>query len=103
MSITQYLSLYPDGTIGFAKTEGGATRTAVSEQLERFSSFKTKAGGAGRTYGNWKADGDTVTIQWRGAFNNATWQGRVDPRTGKLTIRGAGILNEGDTLAYERQ
>lgn len=103
MSITQYLTLYPDGTVGFAKTEGGATRTAVSEQLERFSSFKTKAGGAGRTYGRWQADNNgNVTLQWQGAFGNATWQGKID-RTGKLVFPNAGILNEGSTQAYEKQ
>jgi hypothetical protein len=104
MSITHYLSLYPDGTVGFAKTEGGATRTAVTEHLERFSSFKNKAGGGGKTYGRWQADANgAVTIQWNGAFKNATWQGRLDPKTGKLILPGAGILKEGDTLAYEKQ
>jgi hypothetical protein len=103
MSITQYLTLYPDGTVGFAKTEGGATRTAVSEQLERFSSFKNKAGGGGRTYGRWQADNNgNVTLQWQGAFGNATWQGRMD-RNGKLVFPNAGILNEGSAQAYEKQ
>jgi hypothetical protein len=106
MSITHYLSLYPDGNVGFAKSEGGATRTAVTEHLERFSSFKNKAagGGVGKTYGRWQADANGgVTIQWNGAFKNATWQGRIDPKTGKLILPGAGILKEGDTLAYEKQ
>ena len=104
MSVTHYLSLYPDGTVGFAKTEGGATRTAVTENLERFSTFKNKQGGGGKTYGKWQVDGDgVVTIQWQGAFNNATWKGRVDPNTGKLSMPRAGILNEGATLAYEKQ
>jgi hypothetical protein len=106
MSITHYLSLYPDGTVGFAKTEGGATRTAVTENLERFSSFKNKtaAAAAGKTYGRWQVDADgVVTIQWSGAFKNATWQGRIDPKTGKLALPHAGILNEGQALAYEKQ
>jgi hypothetical protein len=104
MSVTHYLSLYPDGTVGFAKTEGGATRTAVTENLERFSTFKNKQGGGGKTYGKWQVDGDgVVTIQWQGAFNNATWKGRVDPNSGKLSMPRAGILNEGATLAYEKQ
>jgi hypothetical protein len=104
MSITQYLTLYPDGAVGFAKTEGGATRTAVTENLERFSSFKNKAGGGGKTYGRWQADANGgVTIQWSGAFKNTTWQGRIDPKSGKLVLPHAGILTEGDTLAYEKQ
>ena len=81
MSITHSLSLYPDGSVGFAKTEGGATRTAVTENLERFSSFKNKTAGApGKTYGRWQVDADgVVSIQWSGAFKNATWQGRNGP------------------------
>jgi hypothetical protein len=102
-SVTQYVSLFPDGSVGFAKSEGGATRTAVTEHLERFSSFKANQGGGTKTYGRWQQDGDTVTIQWQGAFGNATWQGRVNPQNGKLVIPRAGILKEGDTLEYERQ
>ena len=103
MSITQYVTLFPNGAVGFAKSEGGATRTAISEHLERFSSFKANHGGGARTYGRWQQDGDTVTIQWQGAFNNATWQGQLNPKNGKLVIPRAGILKEGDTLEYERQ
>jgi hypothetical protein len=103
MSITQYVTLYPDGAVGFAKSEGGATRTQVSEHLERFSSFKANQGGGAKTYGRWQQEGDTVTIQWQGAFANATWRGRVNPKNGKLVIPRAGILKEGDTLEYERQ
>jgi hypothetical protein len=102
-SVTQYVSLFPDGSVGFAKSEGGATRTAVTEHLERFSSYKNNQNNAGKTYGKWQQEGDTVSIQWQGAFNNATWQGHINPKNNKLVIRGAGILNQGATLEYERQ
>jgi hypothetical protein len=102
-SVTQYVSLFPDGTVGFAKSEGGATRTAVTEHLERFSSYKNNQNNVGKTYGRWQQDNDTITIQWQGAFNNATWQGQINPKNNKLVVRGAGILNQGATLEYERQ
>jgi len=104
MSITHYLTLYPDGSVGFEKTEGGASRTKVTENFERFRSWKEHQGQAGRTYGKWQADANGgVTIQWQGAFKNATWEGRIDPKTGKLVLPHAGILKEGEALAYEKQ
>jgi hypothetical protein len=98
--ITQYITLFPDGTVGYAKTEGGATRAAISEQLERFTSFKEKQGVRGKTYGQWKADGDTITIQWQGNFGGQAMQGRI--RNGKLVLK-AGVMESGAAVEFSRQ
>lgn len=102
LTITQYLTLYPDGTVGFAKSEGGATRTQVSESIERFSSFKNGPGNAGRTYGRWKATGNELTIQWQGAFGNQTMRGRVNTNTLDISLP-SGILSEGENVTFKRQ
>ena len=103
ISFTQTVALYPDGSVGYSKAEGGATRTQVTEHLERFSSFRNNAGNVNnKSVGRWQTDADgNVTIQFNAA--NKTWQGRVDPRTGKLVVPRAGVLNEGSTLIFERQ
>jgi hypothetical protein len=103
MAIYHTLTLYSDGTVGFEKGESGASRRMVTENLERFSSFKNHTGQKGKTYGKWEEDGGTVTIQWQGAFGNKQMQGRFDSKTMKLVVRGIGILEEGAAVTFERQ
>lgn len=100
MTITQYLILYPDGTVGWAKAEGGATRTQVSQHIERFSSFHHRPDLRGQTYGRWESDGTNVTIRWN-IWNNLVCRGRLEGN--KLRVEKMGILNEGSALDYERQ
>jgi hypothetical protein len=102
MSITQYLTLWPDGTVGWTKSELGASRTQVTDTLQRFSSFRTNPSAKGQTYGTWQATPDGVFIQWT-IWNGLRCQGRLNPATGALTVTGMGILSEGATLTYERQ
>lgn len=103
LNITQYVTLYSDGTVGFQKTEGAVTRRQVTDELAKFTHVREKQGEKGKTYGKWSADGNTITIQWEGAFGNRTMTGRADSRTMKMEVRGIGILEEGATVTFERQ
>jgi hypothetical protein len=102
MSYTQYVILYPDGTVSYAKAEGGATRAQVSESIERFTSFQTRPELKGQTHGTWQAQGNAIVIRWN-LWNNLVCRGQVDPATGKLQIEKMGVLSEGATLAFDRQ
>lgn len=103
MCITQYLTLYPDGTIGWAKSESGASRTQVTDCLERFASYQNNPQARGQTYGSWRADEQgNLQLQWS-IWNNLQCRGRYDAQTGKLTVEKMGILDEGVTLSYDRQ
>jgi hypothetical protein len=99
MVITQYVTLYPDGAASFQKTEGGASRSRVSESLERFSSFHNT--GQRSVNGRWRSDGMHIEVQW--GWRNAPVVGRVDPAAGRLVLADVGILVEGATLTYDRQ
>ena len=103
MSITQYITLYPDGSVGFTKSELGASRRQISEQMERFMYSREQQGNPGGNYGRWQADGGTLVIQWQGAFGNRAVQGRFDLRANKMSLPGMGILQEGADLTYDRQ
>ncbi|MCB9676211.1 MAG: hypothetical protein H6737_13905 [Alphaproteobacteria bacterium] len=100
--ISQTLTLWPDGTVGWSKSEMGASRTAISDQLERFASFRNDPGSRGQTFGTWQANGSDVVVQWS-IWNGLRCQGRIDPVSGALTLTGMGILNESATLTYQRQ
>ncbi len=99
MVISQYVTLYPDGAASFQKTEGGASRSQVSESLERFSSFRHT--GQRSVNGRWRSDGVNVEVQW--GWRNAPVVGRVDLAAGKLVLADVGILVEGATLTYDRR
>lgn len=99
MIITQYVTLYADGAASFEKTEGGASRTRVSEHLMRFSSFHQA--GPRSVNGRWRSDGMNLELQW--SWRNAPVVGRVNGAAGKLVLDNVGILNEGAPLTYERQ
>lgn len=100
MSYTSYLILYPDGSVGFDKTEGGATRSQVSASMERFSYFSSGRTGNKEVCGQWESDGHSILIHWR---NNTTWQGQVDPMSGKILMFGVGVINEGSNVMFDRQ
>ncbi len=101
MSYTQYVTLLPDGSVAYQKAEGGASRDAVSEHLERFRSWRNDGSTVGEA-GNWESDGRTIRIQWR-LWNGLVSEGQVDLASGKLTLSGMGVLEEGATLTFERQ
>jgi hypothetical protein len=100
MSYTQYVVLYPDGSVGYDKAGGGATRTAVSEYIERFSSFSNGRQGAGGNFGRWETDGVNITIQWN-HWNNLVSRGQVNG--GAMSLSGMGVLEEGATVEFKRQ
>ncbi len=102
MSYTQYVTLYPDGSVAYQKAEGGATRQAVTEHLERFTSWRNTPGATAGNAGTWQSDGTTITIRWR-LWNGLVSQGPVDLAGGKLSLSGMGVLEEGKTLTFERQ
>jgi hypothetical protein len=103
MVLTQYLTLYPDGSVGWAKSEMGATREQVTENLERFNSFRTGAGAANnhRSYGRWESNGRDIVVQWN-IWNNLTCRGQIDGN-GSIHLEKMGTLNEGATLEFKRQ
>lgn len=103
MSFTQYVTLYADGTVGYQKAEGGASRVQVTEALERFSSFQMgPTGGAGGDFGRWETDGVNVTVYWN-RWNNLVSSGSVDLGSGALTLSGMGALDEGAALTFKRE
>lgn len=100
MSFTRYLILYPDGTVGFDKAEGGASRVQVSEYRERFSSFSSGRTGNLQVWGQWMTDGSNIQVHWK---NNTVWQGQFDPASGKIIMFGVGVIEEGSNVSFERQ
>ena len=101
MTMTQYLTLWPDGSVGWTKAEGGATRTQVSDSIERFSSWRTNPENKGQTYGTWQRNGASLVIQWR-IWNNLRCDGVIDA-SGTLRLPKMGILQEGATLEFKKQ
>ena len=100
MSFTRYLMLYPDGSVGFDKTEGGASRVQVSEYREHFSSFSSGRTGNLQVWGQWMTDGSNIQVRWK---NNSIWQGQFDPASGKIIMFGVGVIEEGSNVSFERQ
>jgi hypothetical protein len=100
MSYTQYVILWPDGTVGYAKAEGGATRAQVTDSLERFTSFKTNPQVKGQTVGTWESDGTHVVVRWN-LWNNLVCRGQFNG--GALHLEKMGVIDEGATLKFEKQ
>lgn len=100
MSYTQYVTLYPDGSVGWAKAEGGASRTAVNQNWERFRTWNSSSGQFGNA-GTWSSDGAGITVQWR-FWGGKLSQGRIDVASGKFTLSGMGVLSEGATIEFKR-
>jgi hypothetical protein len=101
LSHTQYVTLFPDGSVGYEKAEGGASRMQATETLERFRSWQTGRQGSAEIYGRWQSDGLNVTIYWN-RWNNLVSQGQVDVPSGQMSLSGMGVLNEGATLTFRR-
>ncbi len=100
MSYTQYVILWPDGTVGYAKAEGGATRAQVTDTLERFTSFKTNPQVKGQTVGTWESDGTNVVVRWN-LWNNLVCRGQFQGDA--LHLEKMGVIEEGATLRFEKQ
>src|SRR5262249_9537910 len=102
LSFTQYVVLYKDGTVGYAKSEGYAQRTQVSDCIERFWSSREN-GPAHQNVGTWRAEGGQVEIKfnWKPAASRAV----VNLDKWTLTIEGMGKLpgNEGGALTFKRR
>ena len=100
MSFTRYLTLYPDGSVGFDKTEGGASSVQVSECREHFSYFSSGRTGNQQVWGQWMTDGSNIQVHWK---NNSIWQGQFDSASGKIIMFGVGVIEEGSNVSFERQ
>ncbi|MCX5741610.1 MAG: hypothetical protein NT062_03820 [Proteobacteria bacterium] len=100
MIYTQYVTLYPDGTVGYQKTEGGATSTQVTANRERFRSWHLGGPVLGNA-GRWEAGNGTIVVRWR-FWNNLVSRGQVDPARGLFSLTGMGVLDEGATLTFKR-
>ena len=100
MSFTRYLTLYPDGSVGFDKTEGGASSVQVSECREHFSYFSSGRTGNQQVWGQWMTDGSNIQVHWK---NNSIWQGQFDSASGKIIVFGVGVIEEGSNVSFERQ
>lgn len=101
LSFTQYLVLYKDGTIGYAKSEGYASRTQVTDHLERFWSGGEK-GAEKKSVGTWKKTGPntlSIKLSWR----DKELKGQYDLDKWLLRVEGMGKLNEGATLDFKRK
>ena len=101
MTFTQYVVLWPDGTVSYAKSEGGATRTQVTETTERFSAYRTNPEVKGQTVGRWESDGRNIVVRWE-LWNGLVCQGQFDG-AGNLQLSKMGVLEEGATLTFQRQ
>ncbi len=102
LSFTQYLVLYKDGSIGYAKSEGYASRTQVTENWERFYSGGEK-GAEKKSVGTWKQTGPgTLSIKLNGRDEV---QARYDLDKMILRVPGMGKLpgNEGGSLDFKRK
>jgi hypothetical protein len=100
MRFTRYLMLYPDGSVGLDKTEGGASSTQISEYQQRFSYFSSGRTGNQKVQGQWATDGSNIQVQWK---NNNVWQGQFDPASGKMVMFGVGVIEEGSNVTFKRQ
>lgn len=100
MSYTQYLTLYPDGSVGYDKSEGGASRTQVSAALERFTYFSSGRAGNKDIWGQWQSDGSSIIIHWR---DNSTWRGQVELASGRMMMFGIGVIEQGSNVIFQRQ
>jgi hypothetical protein len=101
MSYTQYVTLWPDGSVSYAKDEGGASRTRIDESTIQFRSWREGQQPQAQIVGRWSSDGTSVTVQWS-LWNNLRSQGRVRGND-EITLSGMGALEEGATLAFRRQ
>ncbi|MEZ0228828.1 MAG: hypothetical protein ACAI25_09400 [Planctomycetota bacterium] len=102
LSFTQYVVLYKDGSIGYAKSEGYASRQQVTENWERFYSGGER-GAEKKSVGTWKQTGPgTLSLKLNG---REEVQARYDLDKMILRIPGMGKLpgNEGGSLDFKRK
>lgn len=97
MSYTRYLMLYPDGSVGFDKAEGGASYNKLSECFSYFSTTPTQNR---NIFGCWETDGINILIYWK---NNTVWQGQVDLNSGRMVMFGVGAIDAGSNVMFERK
>jgi len=102
MSFTQMVTLFPDGTVAYSKSESGASRNQVSACIEQFRHFSNR-GAAVQAAGRWQSDGQRIAIQF--AFRGEPAEGWVDLANLKMKLGGMGKLpgNEGGPVTFERQ
>jgi hypothetical protein len=98
---TQYLTFYPDGSVTYAKAEGGASRPMVENSVAQFRSWREGVQPNGRVIGRWQSDGSGVVVQFS-VWNNLRAQGVVRGPN-EITLSGMGAIEEGATLTFQRQ
>jgi hypothetical protein len=96
---TQYLALYPDGSVDYAQSDTSTSQQQVTDYSARFF-YSHEASGSRQSVGLWQSDGMNVMVQWN---NGSAWRGQADVANGKLIFLGIGRLNEGSNVLFERQ
>lgn len=99
MSYTQYLTLYPDGSVGWSKSELTGSRSEPSPGWERFTSGSSSGGVAGSA-GTWSEQGGVLTIRYN---NGKQIYGTIDGTGNRVVLRGSGVLDEGGNVTFERK
>jgi hypothetical protein len=97
MSFTQVLTFYPDGSVAYTKSEGGASRVRIDDNWVRFRSWHEGARPP-NVVGRWSSDGSQVSVQ----FSRKTAAGRVRGPN-EIALSRMGVLDEGATLVFKRQ
>jgi hypothetical protein len=97
---TQYITLFPNGTFSWAKSEGGASRTQLDQYTEQFRSWNQSSPTMGDA-GTWETDGSSVTLRW--ARYSYTSDGQVDLGSNSMSLSHTGVIDQGATLTFNRQ
>lgn len=93
---TQYLVLYPDGSVDYANSETGGQVAGYGQQFF----YSHEASPTRQGMGRWQGDGMNLRVQWN---NGTAWQGQVDVVNSQLMFVGIGRLHEGSNVLFERQ
>ena len=96
ISWTQYVVLYPDGSVDYATSDSGAQVAAYTGQFI----YSHETGPYQARMGRWQGDGVNMLVQWN---TGAVWRGRADIARGQLVFFGIGNLETGSNVSFERQ
>lgn len=120
ISYTQFVALYPDGSVGWAKSEGGLTvRRESSPGFDTYTHHHTGKEGPQGSMGRWELRGGPSTgdwegyqveipfvIHWKGSRGSTAGHAYLRHREGRadaMMIENTGVLKKGSTLEFLRQ